>query len=42
MMWQDELDDGLINKLLQTIVIAFAAALVAGYWPGAGQQGSQW
>jgi putative ABC transport system permease protein len=31
-MWQDELDDGPINMLLQTIAIALAAALVVGYW----------
>ena len=31
-MWQDELDDGPINMLLQTIAIALAAAPVVGYW----------
>ena len=32
---------GPINILLQIVAIALAAALVAGYWPRAGQQGSR-
>jgi len=32
-MWENESETGPIDMLLQTVALALAAALVAGYWP---------